>query len=307
MKNIIIVAISFIFFSFSGISDNQVWVHANYPSSVYSGDQFTIEITINKMSLKHFAEFRQKLPKGFTAVERVSQSADFHFNNQFVKLVWLRLPRQAQFKVSYDIRVDASVKGVFKLPGQFTYIYNNQRGNVYLNNLEITVYPRGQSFDFNKELRSGNFQFPPADTNLVQCLRMKPFYSKDQKSIIVKLLVSRGIVKSAAKIEEQIPEGYRASLIEAENASFSFERQKVEFIWNKLPIQKNFEISYKLSPISFNPQLPKINGSFMYLGGGQLQTSKIIELDVNQKKNDKIPNSNNNDILNFFNESELNN
>ncbi|RLD75077.1 MAG: hypothetical protein DRJ10_15935 [Bacteroidetes bacterium] len=307
MKNIIIAAISSIFFAFSGISDNQVWIHANFPSSVYSGDQFTVEITINKMSLKHFAEFRQKLPKGFTAVERVSQSADFHFSNQFVKLVWLRLPRQAQFKVSYDILVDSSVKGVFKLPGQFTYIYNNQRGNVYLNNLQITVHPRGQSLDFNKEIRSGNIQFPPTDSNLVQCLRIKPFYSKDQQSIIVKLLVSRGVVNSAAKIEEQIPVGYRASLIESGNASFSFDRQKVEFIWNKLPIKKNFEISYKLSPISFNPQLPKINGSFMYLGGGQIQSSKIIELDINQKRNNANTNINNDDILNFFNDSPQNN
>jgi len=307
MKNLLIAAISSIFFAFSGLTDNQVWVHAKFPPSVYSGDRFTVEITINKMSLKHFAEFRQKLPKGFTAVEKVSQSADFHFSNQFVKLVWLRLPRQAQFKVSYDILVDASLKGIYKIPGQFTYIYNNQRGNVYLNDLEITVHPRGASFDFNKELRSGNIMYPPTNPNLVQCLRIKPFYSKNQNSIIVKLLVSRGIITSAAKIEEQIPNGYKASLIESRNASFSFDNKKVEFIWDKLPLEKNFEISYKLSPISFNPQIPKIKGSFTYLGKGQIQTSEIVEIDVNSPKNDKNPNLNNNDILNFFNDSTLNN
>ncbi len=306
MKHILIVALYSVL-AISGISDNQVWVNAKYPPSVYSGDRFTVEVTINKMSLKHFARFRQKLPKGFTAVEGVSQSADFHFDKQLVELVWLRLPRQAKFTVSYDIIADASLKGVYKIPGQFTYNYNNQRGNVYLNNLEITVHPRGKAFDFNKELRSGNIQFPPENPNLIQCLRMKPYYSKDQKSIIVKLLVSRGIVKSAAKIEEKIPKGYKASLMESGNSSFSFDRQKVEFIWNKLPLAKNFEISYKLAPISFNPKLPRIEGSFMYLGDGQLQTSKIIEIDIDQPKNDKSPDLNNNDILNFFNDSTLNN
>ena len=297
MKNIIIAAISSIFFAFTGITDNQVWVHANFPSSVNAGDKFTIEVTINKMSLTHFAEFRQKLPKGFTAIEKTSQSADFYFKNQFIKLVWLRLPRQAQFKISYEIKVDESVKGTFKLPGQFTYIYNNQRGNVYLNDLEITVHPKGQTFYSNNSFNSTNIKFPPNNPNLVQCIRLKPYYSKDQKSIIVKLLVSRGIVKSAAKIEEQIPNGYKASLIESKNASFSFDRQKVEFIWNKLPSEKNFELSYKLSPISFNPQLPKINGSFMYLGNGQLLNIKVIELDAKPKNNEV----NNDDIMNFFN------
>lgn len=302
MKHIIVAILSF-FFAFAGISDNQVWVHTKYPSSVYSGDKFTIEVTINKMSLKHFAEFRQELPKGFTATEKVSQSADFHFTNQFVKLVWLRLPRQAQFTISYEIQVAASAKGVYKIPGQFTYIYNNQRGTIYLSDLEITVHPRGQSFDFNKELRSANIQFPPADSNLVQCLRLKPFYSKDQKSIVVKLLISRGIVKSAAKIEENIPTGYKASLIQTGNANFSFERQKVSFIWNKLPIRKNFEISYKLTPISFNPELPKINGSFMYLANGQLQTAKINEINAVQQKKDKSEELENNNFLNYFNDA----
>lgn len=299
MKYIIIATISSIL-AFSGISDNQVWVHAKFPPSVHSGDRFTVEITINKMDLKHFAEFTQKLPKGFTAIEKNSQSADFHFSKQFVKLVWLRLPRQAKFTVSYDIIVDASVKGVFKLPGQFTYIYNNQRGNVYLNDLEIKVHPKGQSFDLNRKLKSGNIQFPPVDTNLVQCLRMKPFYSKDKHSIIVELLVSRGIIKSAAKIEEKIPKGYKASIIKSSNASFSFDRQMVEFIWNKLPDEKNFEISYKLNPISHNPKLPEIIGSLIYLDSGQLRTSKITEIDINQKKDNKNPEINNQDILNYF-------
>jgi hypothetical protein len=114
-------------------------------------------------------------------------------------------------------------------------------------------------------------------------------------------LVSRGIVKSAAKIEENIPAGYKASLVETGNANFSFERQKVSFIWNKLPIQKNFEISYKLTPISFSPDLPKINGSFMYLASGQLQTAKITEIDSKQTKKENGKDVDNEDILNFFN------
>ncbi|OQX99465.1 MAG: hypothetical protein B6I20_09920 [Bacteroidetes bacterium 4572_117] len=292
MKNILITII-LSFFVFSGFSDNQVWVYANLPSKTYSGKQFTVEVTINKMSLKHFAEFKQKLPKGFTAIEKNSQSADFHFKDQYVKLIWLRLPRQSQFKISYEIVVDRSVRGTYNLPGQFTYIYDNQRGNIYLNDIELAVFP--PDWDFGPGI-----PFPPANPESVQCLRLKPFYSKDQKSIIVKLLVSRGIAQGAAKIKEKIPTGYKASLIESGNASFSIDKQTVEFVWNKLPKEKDFVISYKLSPVSFNPQLPKIEGSFMYQANGQLQTPKIREVYMNRNRNSKTPDVNNRDIKNHF-------
>jgi len=282
---------------FSGISNGQVQVFAKFPPTVHPGERFTVELTIDKKSLMHYAEFKQQLPKGFIALEGISQSADFYFTNGQIKLVWLRLPRQGQFTVKYDIVVSKTAKGIYKIPGQFTYIYNNQRGNVYLNNLQIRVLGAGETAEISN-VNTGSYNFPPANPDLVQCLRVKPFYSKDQRSIIVKLLVSRGLATTAARIEEQIPAGYRASLLESQMSSFSFDNGKVEFYWSKLPAQKNFEVSYKLVPISLNPQLPEITGSFLYLLNGKLQKTQIIEINNTQKAENKTENS---DVLNYFN------
>jgi hypothetical protein len=281
---------------FSGSLKSQVQVFANFPHTVRAGERFTVELTIDKKSLMHYAEFKQQLPKGFMAFEGISQSADFYFSNGQIKLVWLRLPRQGKFTVMYDIVVSKAAKGIYKIPGQFTYIFNNQRGNVFLNNLQIRVVGEGESTGFT-QISSENISFPPKNKDVVQCLRVQPYYSKDQKSIIVKLLLSRGLATSAARIEEQIPTGYKANLLESQSASFSFDNGKVEFYWSKLPEQKNFEISYKLVPVSFNPQLPVITGSFLYLLNGQLQKTKIIEINANTKSPNK---ANNNDILNYF-------
>ena len=124
---------------FFGSLKSQVQVFANFPHTVHAGERFTVELTIDKKSLMHYAEFKQQLPKGFMAFEGISQSADFYFSNGQIKLVWLRLPRQGKFTVMYDIVVSKAAKGIYKIPGQFTYIFNNQRGNVFLNNLQIRV------------------------------------------------------------------------------------------------------------------------------------------------------------------------
>ena len=298
----LILSIAYSLITILGFSDNQILVNVKMPANNYAGEKFTVEITVNKLDLKHFAEFRQKLPKGFRAVENESGSADFSFSNQELKFVWLRLPREPKFTISFDIITDKNVSGTFNMQGYFTYIFKNQRGTAYSNSQVINIYRKGESYDFNKELR-GNLNYPPTDPKLVQCLRVKPFYSTDSKSLIVKLLVSRGVVVNAAKIEEKIPKGYKADVINSRGASFVQENEKVLFVWKKLPMQKNFEVIYKLKPNTLNPSIPIIKGSFNYLLGSKLFVKKIIEIDNDRPANEN-KNIDTNDIKKFFLEQD---
>lgn len=281
-----------------GFLDNQIWVNVKTPTNNYAGEKFTVEITVNKLDLKHFAEFRQKLPKGFKAVEKKSGSAEFSFSNQELKFVWLRLPREPKFTISFDIITEKNVSGTFNIQGYFTYIYNNQRGIAYSNSQIINIYLKGEGYNFNKELR-GSLNYPPTDTKLVQCLRVKPFYSTNNKDLIVKLLVSKGEAKGTAKIEEKIPQDYIAKVISAKGASFGHKNNKVIFLWSELPKQKNFEIIYKLIPSTSNLNIPTINGYFNYLRGNQLVKKEIVEIN-NKKAKNKDKNIGTNDIKDYF-------
>ncbi|MBN1251880.1 MAG: hypothetical protein JXR51_10570 [Bacteroidales bacterium] len=293
----LILSVAYSLIAILGFTDNQIWVQVKMPSNNYSGEKFTVEITVNKLDLKHFAEFSQKLPKGFTAIEKESGSAEFSFSNQELKFVWLRLPREPKFTISFDLITDKNTTGTFNMQGLFTYIFKNQRGTAYSNSQVINIYKKGEGYNFNKELRSSNISFPPTDPNIVQCLRVKPFYSANDKSLIVKLLVSRGTIMSAAKIEENIPDGYKAEVINSKGASFAQEDKKVLFVWANLPLEKNFEVIYKLKANKINPQLPIIEGDFNYLDGSQLFVKKIIEIDNDRQENKNI---NTKDIKEFF-------
>ncbi len=306
--NKLIIGFLFSFFAVSGIQDDQVWIKANIPYNVHAGDRFTVEITVNKLDLQHFAELKQKLPKGFRALEGQSGAADFSFNKQMLKFTWLRLPRAAKITVSYDILVDRNLKGEFSLPTQFTYIYKNQRGTTNLKDDRIRVYAPGEVFSYTprKEINNNNninntgISFPPKNPNLIQCLRIKPNFSKEQNGLMVKLLVSRGAIQSAARIEESIPAGYSANLIDSKGATFSFDNNKVEFIWKRMPKEKNFEISYKLSAVSVNVQPPNITGEFAYFNGGSLQSTAVQQVGSNLKK--EAEDVNKKDVMNFFND-----
>jgi len=292
----------FSFLIFSGFTDNQIWIKAKMPNNIHAGDRFTIELIVNKLDLQHFAELKQKLPEGFKAIEKQSGAAQFSFKDQTVKFTWVRLPRTPQFTITYEVVADANLKGTFSLPAQFTYIYKNQRGTTTLENDKIIVSAKGEVYSYNENANNSDVSFPPKNTTIVQCLRIKPYYVKESKAFIVKLLVSRGNIQSAAKIEEKLPAGYNAQLVDGKTATFTYENNKVEFIWKKMPTEKNFEISYKISPNKVNPALPIITGNFNYLLGGSFQTTVIKEVEQSKLNKTTDQDFDKKEVMNFFNE-----
>jgi len=297
----------FAFLLLSGFTDNQVWVKAKMPNNVYAGDRFTVEITINKLDLQNFAEYKQSLPDGFTAIEKQSGAANFSFKKQVVKFTWVRLPRVPVIVLTYDVLVNENIKGQFSIPGQFTYIYNNQRGTVQLSNDKINVYIKGERFNNNNNISnnqtvSDNFTFPPKDPGKVQCLRLRPEYSVKFNSYLVTLLVSLGNIQGKSKIEEYIPSGFTASMIDCKGALFTFDNNKVEMIWNKMPAQKNFEISYKIVPNPNNSTRLILTGRMVYISDGISYTLPIQETERSMLNKTSGNEPNKTDIYNYFNE-----
>jgi hypothetical protein len=269
------------------------------PVSVNAGDKFTIEFIVNKRDLQHFAELKQSLPKGFKAVEKQSGSAQFSFKDQIVKFTWVRLPRDHQFIISYDVIVDKNVNGNYTLPAQFTYIYNNLRGNAQLENDNILVLTKGVQ-DNNLNSTAETIFFPPKEPDQVQCIRISPIYIKESKAFIVKLLLSTGNINTSAKIREKIPANYIVELIEGRNAKWIFENNKLELIWKKMPDVRNFEVSYKLFPNKAHSALPVIIGSFDYLIDGSFQTYAIKEIEQNKINKPVLQDFDKTEVMNFF-------
>jgi len=240
------------------------------PNQVNAGSEFVVEITIDKSNIEGFARFQQELPSGFTAESIDNGGADFTFEMQKVKFLWLILPSNEEIKIKYNVKVDNTVSGDFTIKGLFSYIDGEQK----LTDLEpfkITVIPSDEVTE-NTNQNAKNQQG-------ITVKRQEPFVNS-KGEVIINLLVNKGDLPADqfAKVQEKVPEGYQAESIDTKDAIFTYKNNEVKFLWMTLPAEQEFLISYKLVPNSGNASADlAINGSFSYIKDGVTQTVDITE------------------------------
>jgi len=103
-----------------------------------------VKLLVNKANAEKFAKIEEEIPTGFTAEAIESKDAIFTFKDQKVKFLWMNLPADPKFVVSYRlIPADGSGDVTIKLSGKFSYILNDAtrvidiiQKDVNLNNLD---------------------------------------------------------------------------------------------------------------------------------------------------------------------------
>ncbi len=123
------------FFFADGISITQ-----KAPASAKPGTEFTVELTIKKGDADGFAKLQQELPDGFEATEGTTSGSSFSFTDNKVKFIWMAMPNEKEFKVSYKVKVDASIiTGDKFIAGKFAYVVNNVKQQVEISPVTINI------------------------------------------------------------------------------------------------------------------------------------------------------------------------
>jgi cell division septation protein DedD len=104
-------------------------------------DNFTVEILVNKGNVTGFAKLLETLPAGYTASAGDVQGASFSFDGQTqkVKFVWVSMPSQTEFKISYKVTVPVGANGTQNIDGVFSYIENDETKKFILPRSSITI------------------------------------------------------------------------------------------------------------------------------------------------------------------------
>jgi hypothetical protein len=283
MIKYILLAVNFlgiVFISF--FNDQEISVSMQVPEEVQGGREFQVTLTIDKGDLESFSRFIQELPNGLTAKRVSTANADFTFEDQRVRLIWLKLPAEPKITVTYDVTVDKHLKGSFTLGGEFSFIEQNERKSLDVSaGHEIKILPDptvpGNQLvdikDFGKEALPGH---GTAGENLA-VLRREPVQSGPNE-FTVELLVKKDNLNKFAKIEEYLPEGFRAVEGDSKDGIFSFNQGIVKILWMNLPNEQTFTVSYKIIPDPGKSLADlNISGSFSYITGNQSKTIAVTE------------------------------
>ena len=88
------------------------------------GNDYTVEMTINKGAIAGFAKLNENIPAGFTASAGQLNKGSFSFNEQKIKIVWVTLPQEPEFTISYKLTGSAAVAA--QIDGLLSYIENEE-------------------------------------------------------------------------------------------------------------------------------------------------------------------------------------
>ena len=94
-------------------------------------NQVMVTILVNKESLQKFAKIEEVVPAGYTALNIDSKNGIFTFKDNHVKFLWMTLPSEPYFTVSYKlIPMNGQTPKVPDLKGTFSYIVEDKTKSI---------------------------------------------------------------------------------------------------------------------------------------------------------------------------------
>lgn len=116
-----------------------IGVTQDLPTSIAPGTEVKVVVTLDKADVIGFAKLQIDLPKGLTASAIETRGASFTFADGKAKFIWMALPTQAQFKVSYTLSAASNANGTLPITGRLSYIEGNERKTVDMPSSTINV------------------------------------------------------------------------------------------------------------------------------------------------------------------------
>ncbi|REK33713.1 MAG: hypothetical protein DWQ44_08760 [Bacteroidetes bacterium] len=236
------------------------------PGNVKGGEEFQVSVTVYKKNISGFARLQQFLPEGFAAEPIETANAQFIEDGNSIKFIWIQLPASDSFTVSYSVKSLEESSGLKVITGVFIYIEDEKTRQFALQPAEI-IFGTAHQPTLNQSA-------PTVDRKLWVTAAEKNEYQ-------VELTISPNTYGMAAKYVDNIPEGFEASLVEAQGGTFLFADNKVIFSWPVLP-QGTFKISYLVRSAK-SGETPNIDGMLVYG-----HSAKNLEIDSSTEETDML-------------------
>ncbi len=86
-------------------------------------NEIIVNLLVNKGDLKDFGKIQEQIPRGYNAISIKSKNSIFTYKNSIIKFLWMNMPPEAQFTVSYKLVPEGTIPDdqAFLISGTFSY------------------------------------------------------------------------------------------------------------------------------------------------------------------------------------------
>jgi len=266
------------------IFSGDIAVTQKFPTSISSGTEAIVEITIKKNDISGFAKIQQNFPDGFTAEPLDTKGATFSFKENKIKFIWMALPVENEFTISYKIKPNETTTGNFTVDGKFSFISESERKNIDIpsatfsvgNELAVEEPKLTEPVTNEPLLEQPPVVEPTTTVASIECKRT--IENIEGGKYKVTLNFDKKGIQGFAKTTEQIPNGFTATENDSKGGVFSFKEQEVKILWMAIPKEDKYSISYNMEANSETANGNyNIKGYFSYLENDVTSKYDIIE------------------------------
>jgi hypothetical protein len=293
-------------FLFNALFLADITITQDIPATMQAGSEVKVTVTVDKGDLGGFAKLQIDLPDGVTATAIETKGASFTFADQKAKFIWMALPAQPSFKVTYTLAVSASASGSMPVTGKFSFIEDNERKTKDLSVNSITIIPNAVAqsasepeqttataatpapqTDASNDVVFAGGAAPVKATVVENRSGIAPQQGKGNVSttrtitpvtadeMLVEVVVKKGEIRGFGKLQETIPAGFTAMEKSSDEAIFTAQDRIVKFVWLNLPSRTELKVTYKLRANGQPEGDYTVNGEFGYLLNDETQKAIV--------------------------------
>ncbi|MBN2521699.1 MAG: hypothetical protein JXB24_00415 [Bacteroidales bacterium] len=173
-----------------------------YPDK--TGDGYIVNILVNKESKQKFAKIEESIPSAYKAVNIDPKEAIFTFREKTAKFLWMNLPADPYFMVSYKLIPVLQASAPPQLNGKFSYLEGEKTMSIDIKETDM-------------ELAS----LTPGEINsLILSLSSPALAQTTEQTRVVETLSQEKPVSETRKVRPKEPETNMSYMLEPENGVY---------------------------------------------------------------------------------------
>jgi hypothetical protein len=277
-------------------SVSEITIQNMAPSTLAPGEKVLVEVSIDKAAIQGFAKMEIVFPEGFIATPAETAGASFTFSEKKVRFVWMTLPTEQTFKVSYYLECDPNFSGKYEVKGTFSYINDNERVDFKVSAVQVMVSKTDAVVATNidttqpdnttaSEINNTTTTETTETTNVTENTSVASTEMSVTRTITqisptefkVDVLILNSKIQGFAKIFETSDPNTKIEKIQDANATVTVDKNTVKFVWFEMPVSPAIAIAYKVKTLSASTTVPTINGKLSFVESNNPKEMAIIQ------------------------------